>query len=242
MSFLSGILFDDNIRINDYIHVRIPTVGDIIRNESEYYAMLSAFTSQPIDYMVQLDDIGIDFTKITSYELFILLFSGIKRIDKPVGESMIFTDISLSNFDLAADDVGKPVLVDREHDIVIDEPTYMQISDALKKIHQIKPDTRKPGNEHTRKYMIQRAREKLKRSRNKKENTQMESLIVAMVNTEQFKYDFLSVKNLTIYQFNESVRQIVKKVDYDNKMFGLYSGTISSKDIPKSDLNWLTHD
>ena len=69
----------------------------------------------------------------------------------------------------------------------------------------------------------------------------MEQLIVAMVNTEQFKYDFASVRNITIYQFNECVRQIVNKVNYDNRMFGVYSGTVNVKELGQDELNWLVH-
>ena len=43
------------------------------------------------------------------------------------------------------------------------------------------------------------------------------------------------------YQFNESVRQIIKKIDYDNKMHGIYAGTVSAKDLSQDDWNWLTH-
>lgn len=49
------------------------------------------------------------------------------------------------------------------------------------------------------------------------------------------------ILELSIYQFNESVRQIIKKIDYDNKMYGVYAGTVSAKDLSQDDLNWLTH-
>ena len=62
-----------------------------------------------------------------------------------------------------------------------------------------------------------------------------------MVNTKEFKYDFESVRNLTIFQFNDSVQQIINKVDYDNRMIGVYSGTINAKDLSQDDLNWLIH-
>ena len=48
-------------------------------------------------------------------------------------------------------------------------------------------------------------------------------------------------RELSIYQFNESVRQIIKKIDYDNKMHGIYAGTVSAKDLSQDDWNWLTH-
>ena len=58
---------------------------------------------------------------------------------------------------------------------------------------------------------------------------------------KQYKYDFEGTRELSIYQFNESVRQIIKKVDYDNKMFGIYTGNINAKEIPQDELNWLIH-
>ena len=89
--------------------------------------------------------------------------------------------------------------------------------------------------------MLEKARKKMKRRQNRAEDSQLESLIIAMVNTEQFKYDFEGTLELSIYQFNESVRQIIKKVDYDNRMYGIYAGTVSAKDLSPDDLNWLTH-
>jgi hypothetical protein len=62
-----------------------------------------------------------------------------------------------------------------------------------------------------------------------------------MVNTEQFKYDFEGTRELSIYQFNESVQQIIKKTDYDNRMYGVYAGTVNPKELSKDDLNWLIH-
>ena len=97
------------------------------------------------------------------------------------------------------------------------------------------------NHDDAKKYMLQRAREKQKRNKNRKSDSQIESLIVALVNAPEFKYDFESVLNLTIYQFNESVRQIIKRVDYNNRMFGVYSGTINAKEMSQDDLNWLVH-
>lgn len=82
---------------------------------------------------------------------------------------------------------------------------------------------------------------KMRRRKNRVEDSQLEDIIVAMVNTEQFHYGFEDVLDLTIYQFNESVQQVIKKIDFDNKMHGIYAGTISAKDLNQNDLNWLSH-
>ena len=89
--------------------------------------------------------------------------------------------------------------------------------------------------------MLERARKKAKRNKNRTFESQIEPLIIAMVNTEQYKYDFESTRNLTIYQFNESVRQVICKVDYEHKMAGIYAGTVDVKKINKKELDWINH-
>ena len=125
--------------------------------------------------------------------------------------------------------------------VVIDRALHGRIADALRKIHHLEKDNRKPANGEAKEYMIERARKKLRRQKNRMIDSQLESLIVAVVNTEQFHYGFEGTRELSIYQFNESVRQIIKKIDYDNKMHGIYAGTVSAKDLSQDELNWLTH-
>ena len=111
----------------------------------------------------------------------------------------------------------------------------------MRKIHHLERNNRKPANGEAKEYMIKRARDKMRRNKSRTTDSQLEELIVAMVNTEQFHYGFEGTLELSIYQFNESVRQIIKKIDYDNKMYGVYAGTVSAKDLSQDDLNWLTH-
>lgn len=223
---------------NGKISVVIPSVGDVIRHEDDYYNLVAVLTAMPIDLMVQLDDIGIDFTTINEYELFLRLFPAIREQDT----SLIFGDLDLSKFEIAVrEDTNSIVLIDTVNEIEINRRVYTEIANALRKIHHLEKNRKKPANEEAKKYMLERARAKISRRKNRAEDSQLESLIIAMVNTEQFKYDFESVKNLSIYQFNESVKQVINKVDYDNRMFGVYSGTINAKDLSQDELNWLTH-
>ncbi len=233
-----NLLYARDIPINKYISVRVPTIGEIIDDEDRYYGMLSQFTASPIDYMVSLDDCGIDFTTIDDYTLFLGFFNSLKDEDT----SLILGDLDLSKFQYAVSEQnGLPCLVDTESDIKIDRAIHNMIATTLRKINSLKKDTRTPGNEEAKKYMIERARKKMQRSKNRKHESQLESLIVAMVNTEQFKYDYAGTRELTIYQFHESVHQIVKKVEYDSMMYGVYSGNVDTKSLGPDDLNWLIH-
>ena len=235
---MESLLFKDSLKINDFIEVKIPTIEEILENEDHYYGIVSSLVATPFDMMVQLDDIGIDFTKIDDYELFLITFQAFKNQDT----SLIFGDLDLSGFELAfKEDNQTTVLLNQETGAVIDKSIAFQIAQALRKIHHLERNNKKAGNEEAKKFLIERARAKLKRQRRQGSTSQLEPLIIAMVNTEQFKYNYEETKALSIFQFNESVIQIVKKVDYLNKMHGVYSGTVSAKDLKQEDLNWLTH-
>jgi hypothetical protein len=233
-----NLLYQRQYKINDDVQIVIPTVGEIIDDEDAYYGLVSLLTAMPIDMMVPLSDAGVDFTKINDYELFLMLFSGIKTQDT----HLVFGDLDLSKFELATNSNNDTVVLwNQETNVVIDRAIHGQIANTLRKIHHLEKNLRKPGNDEAKEYMIQRARDKQRRNRNRKTESQLESLIVAMVNSEQYKYDFEGTRELSIYQFNESVRQIINKVDYQNRMIGVYTGNIDSKHLSQDDLNWLTH-
>lgn len=233
-----NLLYKREYKINEFIKVCIPTVGEVLDHEDDYYGMVSMLTAMPIDMMVQLDDIGIDFTQINEYELFFLLFGALKEKDT----SLIFGELNLKAFKPVVNPQNEMlVLRDNETGAMIDRAIQQQIAAALRRIHHLKRDNRKPIDGETKDYLIERARKKMRRNRNRTTDSQLEELIVALVNTEQFHYGFEGTRELSIYQFNESVRQVIKKIDYDNRMHGIYSGTVSAKDLSQDDMNWLTH-
>ena len=232
----NNILFKKSVVIiPDKIEIKIPLVGDIIdSDEEEYYRLVSLLTAMPIDCMVQLDDLGIDFTTINEYELFFMLFHSLQKSNT----NLIFGDLNLEKFRVdKSPENGEYILRNTDDDIVIDRGIYTQITNVLRKIHNLEKNNKKPADEGTRQYLIERARKKMKRKR--QYQSQLESLIIALVNTEQCKYNFDGIRELSIYQFNECVRQIIKKIDYDNRMYGIYTGTINAKELSQNDLIWF---
>ena len=235
---MSSLLYSERIPITEQIAIRLPTIGEIIDHEDAYYTEVSMLTAMPADFMVQLDDMGVDFTEINDYDLFIILSATIQAIDT----GLVFDGIDLKKFAIGHHiETGAPVLCDEEDDIVIDRVVHTKIADTLRKIHHLEKNNKKPANQEAKDYLLERARKKAKRNRKRKQTSQLDQLIVAMVNTEQFKYGYEGTRELTIYQFNESVRQIQHKVDYDNRMHGIYAGTVDPKGISQEDLNWLIH-
>lgn len=231
-----NFLFQKDYKINDKIKIIIPTVGEVLDREDEYYSLITMFTAMPVDMMVQLDDIGLDFTEINEYQLFLLLFGAIKDADT----SLVFGDLNLSSFEKAINTVNNEIiLVDKETDIRIDRALHGQIADVLRKINHIEKNYRKPANDEAKSFMIDRARKKQQRQRGRAVESQLEKLIISLVNTSEFSYGYESVKDLTIYQFNQSLRQIIRKIDYDNRMHGVYAGTVNAKELNQDDLTWL---
>ena len=233
-----NLLYAKSLPINDDISLNIPTIGEVLEQEDNYFGIVSTITSTPYDMMVQLDDIGVDFSTIDDYQLFLLTFNGLKASDT----SLIFGDFDFSGFELMQNvQNGTLVMHDQNRNVTIDEGIFRLICDGIRKIHHLKRVNKKPGNLEAKKYMIQRARKKQARRKKRMEDSSLESTIVALVNTEQFSYTYETVRDMSIYQFYESLHQIIWKVDYDNKMHGVYAGTVSTKGMSQDEFNWLVH-
>lgn len=230
------LLYADRYNINDKIYVKVPTVGEVLDNEDKYFEIVYTIVATPYDLMVQLDDNGIDFTKISSFELFCLLFGHLKELDT----SLVFGDLDLSKFNVAMNTQnGNYVLRDEENDITIDRAIHGQICACLRKLLNIPKTEKLPGNEEGRIYMLEKARKKAKRKKKKQADSQIEDLIVALVNTAEFPYDYMSVKDISIYQFYSSLKQITHKVKFDKTMIGVYAGTVSFDKLNMDERSWI---
>lgn len=219
------------------LSIRIPTVGEILENEQHYYSLISSLTATPFQYMVQLDDIGLDFTKVTDYQLFMMIFPLFATTDM----SILFGNIDLSDMTFKPNPQNNmPTLCSVKNNIIIDEFIYGQIVDTIRKINGIKKDNRKPGNNEAKEFRIKLERKKQKRNANKPYEPYLEKLVVALVNRPEFKYNYETVNDLTIYQFNQSFEQIKTSINFDNTMIGVYAGTIdTSKLKDRSCLSWI---
>lgn len=208
-----------------------------MEDENAYFGLITMVTATPADFMVRLDDVGIDFSTITPFELFLLLFNEIKQMDT----HLVFGELDLTKFEMAVNEQnGNMVLLDQENGIVIDKAIHDQICRVIRKINHLEKNDRKPANEEAKKYMIERARAKQRRAARMPYQSQLENLIISLVNTEQYKYDYEGTLGLSIYQFYSSLYQILKKIDFDNTMIGCYAGTVNVKEISQEKLTWIT--
>ena len=198
---------------------------------------MSSLTASPFQYMVQLDDMGIDYTQITDYQLFMMLFPMYAQSDL----SLLFGDLNTSDFNVYVNqDDDNQVIYSPSNNIVIDELVYNDLSDMIRKINLFEKVKSKPGNESARKYLLEKERKKQKRNAKKPRFPYLEKMVIALVNTSEFPYNYETCMDLSIYKFNQSLQQIQRKIAFDNTMVGVYAGTVdTSKMTDKDALSWI---
>ena len=232
-----SLLNATSVEIVPNLSLRIPTVGEILEDEDKYYGIVSSLTASPFQYMVQLDDMGIDYTQIADYQLFMMLFPMYAQSDL----SLLFGDLNTSDFNVYVNqDDDNQVIYSPSNNIVIDELVYNDLSDMIRKINLFEKVKSKPGNESARKYLLEKERKKQKRNAKKPRFPYLEKMVIALVNTSEFPYNYETCMDLSIYKFNQSLQQIQRKIAFDNTMVGVYAGTVdTSKMADKDALSWI---
>ena len=233
-----SLLNATSVDIVPNLSIRIPTVGEILEDEDKYYGIVSSLTATPFQYMVQLDDMGIDFTTITDYQLFMMLFPMYAKSDL----SLLFGDLDTSDFGIYINQQdNSQVIYSPNNNIIIDELIYNDLADTIRKINMFEKVKSKPGNESARKYLLEKERKKQKRNAKKPKEPYLEKLVIALVNTSEFPYNYETCMDLSIYKFNQSFKQIQQKITFDNTMIGVYAGTVdTSKMTNKDALSWIS--
>ena len=228
-----------DILISDNIVVRQPTVGEICDyDDGRFYNMIGMLTSVGADLKWQLHEIGIDYTQITDYELFYSLLYN--RYDK-YETSIIFGDINFKDFKLRKNlETDEIVLYDPYSKIIFDRYSYNVTMEIIRKTYGFKRNDEIPANEATRLILIEDAKNAYEENKNKPYKSQMLNLVSSMVNSEGFKHDEVTVFNMKIGAFMDSVKRISKIKSAELLLQSGYSGYgISFKDIDKKQLDWL---
>lgn len=219
------------------LSIKIPTVGEILEDEFTYYNTITSLTASPFQYMVQLDDMGIDFTTVTDYELFKILFLIYAKSDL----SLIFGDLDLSDCEIYRGKNQEEFLYSPGNDIEINEKVYDDFASIIRTINLLEKVKYKPGNESARKYLLEKERKKQKRNSKKTYEPYLEKLVIALVNSSEFPYNYDACMDLSIYRFNQSFKQIQHKIAFDNTMIGVYAGTVDTSRLSNTDtLSWIS--
>ncbi len=218
------------------IKIKQPTINDIIDfDEKKYWDLVHTFVSTPFDMVAQLDMIGIDFTTISNFELFLLLVRNYSVDDTKIlfGEELDFHNAIIANKD-------DELILYFNNGIEINQYTHTVISEYLRKVHNLpKPKYTKIGNEFTKQKTIEVETYKYKRALRKKDNNS--SILVPLISSlvVALQISKATVMDMQIYEFFESISRISAKEVADNLCRGLYAGTISMESLNKKELNWM---
>lgn len=232
-----------DIVINQYITIKQPTINDITDyGEKEYYDMVYTLCSVGADLKWQLDDIHIDYTEISDFDLFCSFLS--KQFNKEQTKILFGEVVDFQKMKIEFnEDIQESVLIqylDNNDYIQIDRYVYTSIVSILRKMHGIKRNDEIPGNEETKRILIEDAREEHEENKGKQRKSVLMPLVSALVNSSGFKRDDESVFNMKIFAFMDSVARINKIKMADLLLTSGYSGFgIDLKKLNNDDTNWL---
>lgn len=228
-------------QVSKHIIIHQPTLGEICDyGEGLYYSMVYQLTATPQSMKYQLSTVGIDYTEITPWNLF---YNYTYSLFSPKFTSILFGDLDFSKFDLKPNYENKSLYLEQYIDgdrVVIDEYTYILITDYLRKVHFIEKDEKMPGNDYAKEVQIMLAKQDYLKNQQKEFHSQLLNLVSAMINSPGFKYDHTTVWDMKINAFMDSVRRVSKIQTANVLLQSGYSGFgINLKDIDKKQIDWL---
>lgn len=269
LDYLS-IYYGDDIEVNEHVKIHIPTLKEIkCFGEKRYFSFLTTFCSTPSDLMWQLWDVGIDYTKIDNYDLFIeFLAKNIKLEDSRLifGDELDFSKMSVvyddkKKMNVLLLSVHKEELVDidevtkqqyikykkpiptvcSDYEIVIDRYMYEYMVSHLRFIHGLEENIQNPLNEATKMNLIEDAKDDYLIQKDKPFKSNLLPLISGLVNSSNIGRNDRTVFEMNIFSFLDSVKRITKIKNADLLLQSAYSGFgVKLKDIKnKKDLDWL---
>lgn len=223
------------------IQIYQPTIGDILDiGEKDFYSMLNIFVSNPTSYRLQLWDMGVDWNKISDYELFCML---IKGLDKEI-TSLLFGDINFQYFELYSkklEDNEVLTLYNKEQNIEISEETYRHISEYLRLMFNIYPKVEKAKGKATKEAIIDEDRMNLglEIKKNKGYKSMLLPLVSSCINHPGFKYKLNELREIGIVQFMDSVQRLQVYESTVALNSGMYSGMCDLSKVDKNLFNFM---
>ena len=258
-----------DIQITPKIMVTQPTIGQIADfGEKKYFSAVHTLCAVGADLKWQLNDyLGIDYTKIDDYDLFIKFTSQVvssrKKIYKELKDNpeqyeeelkmiseddledmlinpleLVLGGTDLADFTPCTDTTNDQVILyDMEHDVTIDRVVYMRIVDAVRKIHGLKRNNEMPGNERTRLDLIEDARDEAMMAANKPYKSVLKPLVSALAVYCGMVGDD-RIWSMPVNMFLDNIKRANKIQDSTLLLQGAYSGFASLKGVDRNRLDW----
>ena len=229
------LYFGDDYVINDYIKITQPLIGEVVDyGEAQYFSMVHTLTAIPSDMKSQLWDLGLDWTEMDDFELFMMLVQTLT----PDKTSILFGELDFSKLKpFKNNQNGDIVLADKETGIIIDKMIYLRIMSYLRKLHNITPKVEKAANKMTKKVLIEEDRQKILLAKDKPFKSYLLPLISAIKVKQGYTKDY--VRNMGLYEFFDDIARAQVINSADHLLSGAYSGMMDLKKVNKQEFNWM---
>ena len=241
--------FGEDYWVTNKICIKVPTIGEILKfGDTKFYNMLNLFCANPTSLRLQLWKGGIDWNKISDFQLFAQV---IVHYFTPKDTYLLFGDLNFSWFTYIHDnekdcDLLRYIPQDddgniqysgiNDNSIIIDELVYKKIIKYLCIMFNLHFKNEFAKNKATKEAMIweDEMNFNVAEEKRKKENYSKSfllPLVSAMVNHPGFKYKTNELKDIGIVQFMDSVKRLQIYENATALLSGMYSGFIDiSKD------------
>lgn len=217
-----------------------PTIGGIIREgEKKVYSALNTLIANPTMYRLQLWNMGIDWNKITDFDLFCMLSTSLDQD----ATKLLFGDLDFQLFKIYQnkDEDGNPYffLYNDVQNYLIDESTYQILALYLKTMFNIFPKVEKAKGKATKEALIWEDQTNFDLHKNDPYKSTLLPLISACLNHPGFKYKKNELREVGIVEFMDSVQRLQIYESSTALLKGVYSGFVDASKINKEDMNFM---
>lgn len=228
--------FGEPFNVPNGMIITQPTIGDILTvGEESFYNNLNIFVGNPTMYRLKLWESGIDWNKISDFDLFTLL---VKTCDVKYTQ-LLFGSIDFRNFERVDLENGDVVLINAKDKLIITKEHYELIAKYIRTMFGIFPKVEKAKGKTTKEWMIQEEKDKLAKAKKEDNTSTLLPLISACVNHPGFKYKLQELREVGIVQFMDSVNRIQVYETSIALNHGAYSGMCDMSKVDKSLLNFM---
>lgn len=226
-------------KLNEKITVLQPTIGDLIRfGEKEAYSVVHVFTANTTSYRMILWDMGVDWCKITDFELFQMLCPTLSQAQT----SFLFGDIDFSKLQRYQKQIGEDVsivLYDPVQDLEIDENMYKKLAWYVRSMFNIFPKIEFGKGRATKEMLVDEDRLNYEKHKNDPYASTLLPLISTCLNHPGFKYTKSELVNVGIVEFMDSVQRLQIYESTRALYTGMYSGFVDTSKIPKEQFDFM---
>lgn len=225
--------------LNEKITILQPTVGNLIRiGEQKVYSTVHVFVANTTMYRLFLWDQGVDWNKISDFELFQILIPTLTQEQT----EFLFGDIDFSKLRRYQKTIGEEVsvvLYDPETELEIDEETYKKMAWYIRTMFNIFPKVEKAKGKFTKQSIIEEERMNYNRHKDDSYQSTLLPLISSCLNHPGFKYSKKELMDVGIVEFMDSVQRLQVYESSRALLSGSYSGFCDTSKIPKEQFDFM---